>query len=63
MKKPITCPKCGGEKVREYVYGLLEIDDWEEFRKGCIAGGCGVGENEPAFHCDDCGADFGFKQE
>jgi DNA-directed RNA polymerase sigma subunit (sigma70/sigma32) len=63
MGESVVCTKCGSEKVREYVYGFLEIDDWEEFRKGYIAGGCGVGENEPAFHCDNCGTDFGFKRE
>lgn len=62
--KPKQCPKCGSENIKEIVYGLPteEFMESEEAKKYHFAG-CIVMEDDPAWHCDKCGNDWGRNSE
>ena len=52
--------------MRSYVYGLLRFSSEAEknrFEKEHISAGCMIRENDPVFHCDHCGEDFGNRSE
>lgn len=66
VKTGLRCPKCGSRNIRRYAYGLLApqtAEQRKEFDGKYVAGGCCVGEDDPAFNCNDCGADFGFERK
>ena len=56
------CPYCGSIHVGEYLYGLpvfseeleKEIEEGKILLKGCL-----ISDNDPGYHCHDCGKDFG----
>ena len=58
----IVCPACKSDKIRNFVYGLLKFqsdEDMRKFQEKHIPVGCIIMENSPAFHCDNCGKNFG----
>ncbi|HQR67050.1 MAG TPA: hypothetical protein PLB02_06625 [Thermoanaerobaculia bacterium] len=60
-KRP-PCPKCGSPDVAEIVYGLVQPDERMNAaaRRGEITyGGCCVSDDDPEWHCNACGKDFG----
>ncbi len=59
MKK---CPKCGSRKIAPILYGMPVYDEEMEQKinhQELYLGGCCVTENNPQFHCFDCGKDVG----
>lgn len=61
-KRKTICPFCKSDKIRDIVYGLLQFESEEKERKFWeenVMGGCEVELDSPAFHCDNCGKDFG----
>lgn len=57
----VICPKCGSDKVRTIVYGLLRFrsdEEREEFLKKHVSGGCVIFENSPSYYCDNCDTKF-----
>ncbi len=59
-KEKPKCPQCGSERVRKYLYGLLDpgFAARPDFDKLYIAGGCLIWPDSPHYHCDECGTDF-----
>lgn len=58
----IVCPACSSNKVRPYLYGLVKFkteEDFEKAKERSVIAGCIVGEDSPAYKCDNCGNDFG----
>ena len=57
-----TCPYCGSQNIAEYLYGYPDLDDDELEKqienKEVILGGCIITDDNPSFHCNDCGMDF-----
>ena len=58
--KPKECPKCKSSDVKKIIFGLPSDD----FAKSDEAkkygwGGCIVGGDNPAWHCDKCGHEWG----
>ncbi len=53
-KNKVICPKCGSDKVREYIYGLIR----GPIPEGCVCGGCFVGPDNPIYYCDSCNSDI-----
>ena len=57
-----SCPKCSSPKVAEIRYGLPS--DFEGIRSRLdrgelILGGCSVSAESPAWHCHECGNEWG----
>jgi hypothetical protein len=56
------CPSCGGADVARILYGLVHSDaELNEAlrRKKVVLGGCVVTDDDPKWHCNACGAEFG----
>ena len=54
MDNTPNCPKCDSDsKVREIVYGLVEMG-WNKNNPDLIAGGCTYDNNSPNFTCAEC---------
>jgi hypothetical protein len=58
---PEPCPTCGStDMVVPIVYGEPTSETWERAKAGKIGlGGCVVTDNDPAWRCKACRADFG----
>lgn len=58
----VICPFCTNDTVRNLVYGLIRFqskEDMKKFEENHFIAGCVIDRNSPAFHCDQCGKDFG----
>lgn len=56
------CPKCGSKDIAEILWGMPVYDeklihDLEEGR--IVLGGCCITGEDPDWHCNDCGYEFG----
>ena len=61
-RKTVCCPYCGSGNYAEYVWGMPYMSDElrREMEEGKIVlGGCCITGEDPAYHCRDCGGDFG----
>jgi len=59
---PVSCPCCGSCNVASYLYGMpVMSEDLERDLENhkVICAGCCVSEDDPAYHCNVCGKDFG----
>lgn len=59
--KKVVCPKCGSDKIRTIVYGLIRFkseEDQNEFLKKHVPGGCCISKDNPSYHCDNCYNEF-----
>lgn len=57
-----TCPKCGTHDVAMIIYGspMMTTKIHAAFESGrLLSGGCMVRKSAPAWHCYQCGADYG----
>ena len=57
MAKPKECPKCKLEKVMRIMYGLP--DPLWKIPEDVYLGGCCVTGEDPLWHCDSCGWQWG----
>jgi len=60
-RKPRKCPSCSYTPVASIIYGMPSISDelFEKEKRGeLIFGGCVIEENQPAWQCLKCGAEF-----
>lgn len=61
IKRPQICPKCNGDSVAYFLYGLPDFNliekDIESGRTKL--GGCVVIEECPQWHCNSCGNEWG----
>lgn len=66
-KEKPNCPKCGSKNIAYIVYGEVCFDKElnEALDKGEIyLGGCIISKDSPAYHCNDCGNEYGeYKDE
>ena len=65
MKK---CPNCNGTNVAEIMYGYPSSEFLEELKKDenkgkYQLGGCCISNDDPAFSCNDCGFQFGNRED
>ena len=56
------CPHCGSSDTADILWGLPVFS--EELEKAVadrtiVLGGCCISENDPSFHCNACGKNFG----
>jgi DNA-directed RNA polymerase subunit RPC12/RpoP len=51
----ITCPYCQSDKVKKYHHGNQQFNNESEY----LSGGNEPGDENPGYHCDNCGRDFG----
>ena len=61
-RKKITCEFCGSDKVKEYLYGDLPAEAFEEKdfdKKYIAAGGVLIKNQSPKYYCKACKKDFG----
>ncbi len=59
--KKIICPCCGSKNIAKYLYGMPIFDEklmQEELEGKVIFAGCIITDNDPKYHCHDCGKDF-----
>ncbi len=59
------CPKCGSMKIAPILYGMPVFDEEMERKlknQEIYLGGCCVSDNDPLYHCFECGKDFGREQ-
>jgi uncharacterized repeat protein (TIGR03833 family) len=62
----MICPFCKSEKIRGIIYGDIgfrDAEDEKDFEKKFVEGGDKMSDESPAFHCDNCGRDFGAMNE
>ena len=53
--KPVQCPFCGSEDIKDIIYGLPAPDfDYSRY----VPGGCCRMPDSPQWHCDNCFAKF-----
>ena len=53
--KPVKCPFCGSDDIKEIIYGLPSVNfDYSRY----ISGSCCVMPDSPKWHCDNCFAKF-----
>ena len=62
------CPECNGTNVTEIMYGYLSSQFLDEMKKDenkgkYQLGGCCISNDDPAFSCDDCGFQFGNRED
>jgi hypothetical protein len=52
MKAPLICPRCSSSEVKEIVYGLPDVEnfDFDKFE----VGGCCIDERDPMHKCMKC---------
>ena len=63
-KKKRACPACGSRNIANYLYGMPVMDEELErdiANKIVICAGCCISEDDPLYHCNDCGKDFGHR--
>jgi predicted RNA-binding Zn-ribbon protein involved in translation (DUF1610 family) len=54
-----VCPKCGSSNVIPIIYGLPSYEAFLESKEGKIKlGGCIVSDDNPNWHCKDCGHEW-----
>ena len=63
-KSRTSCPVCGSNNIARYLYGMPAMDeklerDIEDNKVICA--GCCVSPDDPRYHCNDCGKDFGHR--
>jgi len=49
MKSPVICPNCQTDQVKEIIYGLPDIENFD-FEKYEV-GGCCVTQDDPRYLC------------
>lgn len=55
-----ACAQCGSHEVIPIIYGLPDAGLLEQAEAGeVILGGCVIDEDCPAWHCGDCGHEWG----
>ncbi len=55
----MQCPKCHSSNVIPILYGIPTSEAAEERDRGLIKlGGCDVSDDDPQWHCKDCGHEF-----
>lgn len=60
-QKPPACPACGSERVAQILYGLVDNSDGlvKALEAGYVVlGGCCVTDDDPDYHCHDCGHEW-----
>lgn len=63
-KKSTSCPVCGSHNIASYLYGMPAMNKKLErdiADNKVICAGCCVTEDDPQYHCNDCGKDFGHR--
>ena len=63
-KKYTVCPACGSHNIARYLYGMPVMD--EELERNIenhkvICAGCCISNDDPEYHCNECGEDFGHR--
>ena len=63
-----TCPNCNGTNVAEIMYGYPSAQFLDEMKKDenkgkFQLGGCCISNDDPAFSCNDCGFQFGKRED
>jgi hypothetical protein len=61
-ERPSSCPKCGGERVAQIVWGLVDSSPElvAELQAGLsVLGGCVVSDDDPTWECLDCKHQWG----
>ena len=54
------CPECRGNETVPIAYGMPGLDLAEAAERGeLVLGGCCITGDDPRWHCNACGADFG----
>jgi len=56
MKSQTLCPGCGSALIKEIIYGLPDIENFD-FEKHEV-GGCCVSDDDPGFLCKNCNLEF-----
>ena len=56
LKKP-PCSNCNSDNVVDITYGYPCPEAFED--ETFFSGGCCIDEESPAYHCKNCGNDFG----
>ncbi|MFC2165395.1 hypothetical protein ACFLT2_10430 [Acidobacteriota bacterium] len=57
--KSEDCPKCRSSNIISILYGMPTSEAAEERDKGLLKlGGCVVSDDDPQWHCKDCGYEF-----
>jgi hypothetical protein len=60
MPQPPPCPNCGSKNVVDIIYGLPTYETFLEAEAGKFhLGGCIVTGNDPQWHCNECGNEWG----
>ena len=57
-----SCPRCGAQDVAMIIYGspMMTTKIHAAFESGrLLSGGCMVRKSAPAWHCHQCGVDYG----
>lgn len=57
-----ACPKCRSQKVAMIIYGspMMTTKIHAAFESGrLLSGGCMIRKRAPAWHCNQCGHDYG----
>lgn len=65
-KRPKKCPKCGHSPVAVILWGMPAWSkqmEKDEKAGRLFIGGCCVTENDPQWHCNKCGHEWGFKRK
>ena len=62
------CPSCEGTNIAEIMYGYPSSEFLDELKKEenkgkYQLGGCCISNDDPAFSCNDCGFQFGNREE
>jgi hypothetical protein len=57
---PGPCPHCSSSDVVRIVWGFPTLNAFRDAEAGRVAlGGCCVTDQDPEWHCMECGKDFG----
>ena len=60
--KPADCPKCGSQRVAGILYGLPDFSEKLERELDAgevVLGGCVITDDDPSWHCVECGHRWG----
>ncbi len=63
---PIKCPNCGNDNTAKILWGMPSFSDElrNELSEGkVVLGGCCITGEDPDWHCNDCGCEFGVNPE
>ena len=62
----MKCPECSSSSIAKILWGYYEdvdsLDDALE-KKEIVLGGCCVTDNDPKYECNDCGNQWGERDE